>query len=101
MLLWGLLFERLLFGVSFSGGSFFWEVLFFGENNALGGGDQRLLRGVYVGHHERSGAAIFLTPDGVKRGTRAILAQAVIWFSALLCEEEGFFFLLWCSVPAS
>ena len=41
-----------------------------GGNNALGGGDQRLLRGVYVGHHERSGAAIFLTPDGVKRGTR-------------------------------
>ena len=24
----------------------------------------------YVGHHERPGAAIFLTPDGVKRGTR-------------------------------
>ena len=41
-----------------------------GENNALRGGDQRLLRGVCVGHHERSGAAIFLTPDGVKRGTR-------------------------------
>ena len=41
-----------------------------GENNALRGGDQRLLRGVYVGHHERFGAAIFLTPDGVKRGTR-------------------------------
>ena len=41
-----------------------------GENNALRGGDQRLLRGLYVGHHERSGAAIFLTPDGVKRGTR-------------------------------
>ena len=41
-----------------------------GENNALRGGDQRLLRGVYVGHHERSGTAIFLTPDGVKRGTR-------------------------------
>ena len=40
------------------------------HNNALRGGDQRLLRGVYVGHHERSGAAIFLTPDGVKRGTR-------------------------------
>ena len=29
-----------------------------------------MLRGVYEGHHERSGAAIFLTPDGVKRGTR-------------------------------
>ena len=41
-----------------------------GENNALRGGDQRLLRGVDVGHHERSGAAIFLTPDGVKRRTR-------------------------------
>ena len=41
-----------------------------GENNATGGGDQRMLRGVFVGHHERSGAAIFLTPDGVKRGTR-------------------------------
>ena len=41
-----------------------------GENNALQGGGQRLLRGVYVGHHERSGAAILLTPDGVKKGTR-------------------------------
>ena len=50
-----------------------------GENNALRGGDQRLLRGVYVGHHERSGAAIFLTPDGVKRGTR----------SARMMEHEG------------
>ena len=36
-----------------------------GENNALRGGDQKLLRGVHVGHHERSGAATFLTPDGV------------------------------------
>ena len=34
-----------------------------GENKAMRGGDQRMLRGVYVGHHERSGAAIFLTPD--------------------------------------
>ena len=41
-----------------------------GENNALRGGDQRMLRSVRVGHHERSGAAIFLTPDGVKRRTR-------------------------------
>ena len=29
-----------------------------------------MLRGVYVGHHERFGAAFFLTPDAVKRGTR-------------------------------
>ena len=41
-----------------------------GENNAMRGGDQRMLRGVYVGHDERSGAEIFLTPDGVKRETR-------------------------------
>ena len=41
-----------------------------GENNAMRGGDQRMLRGVYVGHHERASAAIFLTPGGVKRGTR-------------------------------
>ena len=41
-----------------------------GENNPLRSGDQRLLRGVFVGHHERPGVAIFLTPDGVKRGMR-------------------------------
>ena len=41
-----------------------------GENDAMRGGDQRMLRVVYVGHHERSGAAIFVTLDGVKRGTR-------------------------------
>ena len=41
-----------------------------GENDAMRGGDQRMLRGVFVGHQERAGPAIFLTPDGVKRGTR-------------------------------
>ena len=51
-----------------------------GENNAMPGGDQRMLRGVYVGHHERSGAAIFLTPDGVKRKTRiARMLEHEIW----------------------
>ena len=29
--------------------------------------DHRMLRGVFVRDHERSGAAIFLTPDGVKK----------------------------------
>ena len=38
-----------------------------GENIALRGGDRRMLRGVYVGHHERSGAAIIFSPGGVKR----------------------------------
>ena len=51
-----------------------------GENNAMRGGDSRMLRGIYVGHHERSGAAIFLTPDGVKRGTRiAIMSEHERW----------------------
>ena len=40
------------------------------KNNAMRGGDERMLRGVYVGHHERSGAAISHTPDGVKRRSR-------------------------------
>ena len=39
-----------------------------------------MLRGVYVGHHERSGAATFLTPDGVKRRTRiAIMLEHERW----------------------
>ena len=41
-----------------------------GENRAMRGGEQRMLRGVNVGRHERSGAAIFLAPDGVKRRRR-------------------------------
>ena len=41
-----------------------------GENNAMRGGDKGILRDVYAGEQERSGAAIFFTPDGVKRGTR-------------------------------
>ena len=50
------------------------------ENNALRGGDRRMLRGFYVGHHERSVAAIFLTPGGVKMGTRiAIMLEHERW----------------------
>ena len=29
----------------------------------------RMERGVYIGHHERTGATLLLTPDGVARGT--------------------------------
>ena len=50
-----------------------------GENCEMRG-DKRMLRGVHVGHRERSGAAIFLTPDGVKRGTRVARLDRV--FSA-------------------
>ena len=53
-----------------SSGGFFGEPVHFrpvGENRAMWGGDQRMLRGVLVGHHERSGAAIFLAQDAVKR----------------------------------
>ena len=41
-----------------------------GQKSALRGGDPRMVRGVQVGHHERSGAAVFLAPDGLKRRTR-------------------------------
>ena len=47
------------------------------ENNAMRGGEKRMLRGVYVGHHERSGAAVCLTPHGVNRGTR--IARMLAW----------------------
>ena len=51
-----------------------------GENNAMRGGDQRMLRGVHVGTHERSGATIFVTLHGVKRRTRiAIMSEHVRW----------------------
>ena len=40
-----------------------------GENNAMRGGDQRMLRDVHGGHHDRSGSAIFLTPVEMKRET--------------------------------
>ena len=36
------------------------------EHGAL----ERSWRGVYVGHQERTGSALFLTPSGVERGTR-------------------------------
>ena len=49
------------------------------ENNALRGGDQRLLREVFVGHHEGSDTAIFLTPDGVKRGNIARMMEHERW----------------------
>ena len=41
--------------------------------------EAKMLRGVCVGHHERSIAAIFLTPDSVKRGTKI----------ARMLEHEG------------
>ena len=30
--------------------------------------DSRMIQGVYVGNHERTGAALFLTPGGLRRG---------------------------------
>ena len=71
-----------------------------GENNAMRGGDQRMLRGVHVGHLERFGAAIFLTPDGVKWGTRIarlleherwdrVLSANVCWSSLAAGSTES------------
>ena len=47
-----------------------------GEKKIVRGGDQRMVRGVHVGHHERSGAAVFLMPDGVKRRSRVAIMLA-------------------------
>ena len=33
------------------------------------GGEARMNKGVYVGHHERTGAALLLTPEGMRRGS--------------------------------
>ena len=44
-----------------------------------------MMRGVYVGHHERTGAAIFLTPEGVQRGTRiARMLEQDPWDTSLV-----------------
>ena len=44
------------------------------------GGDQRMRRGVHVGHHGRSGAAVFLTLGGVERYSRiARMMKQVRW----------------------
>ena len=48
-------------------------------SDVVRGSDERMLCGVYVGHHERSGAAILLTPDGVKRGTIARMMEHERW----------------------
>ena len=31
-------------------------------------GQQKMKRGTFVGHHERTGASLFITPEGVERG---------------------------------
>ena len=70
-----------------------------GEINAMRGGDERMLRGVCVGHHERSGAAIFLMADGVKRGTRiARMLEHERWdrvFSVTCSGVPGHLWYLW------
>ena len=38
------------------------------QTTAIKGADDRMTRGVYLGHHERAGATLLLTPDGVRRG---------------------------------
>ena len=39
------------------------------QTKAIQGADDRMTRGVYIGHHERTGAVLLLTPEGVRRGT--------------------------------
>ena len=57
-----------------------------GENNALRGGDQRLLRGVYVGHHERSGAGWCEKRNAREMGSRV---QCNLCWSSLAIETRS------------
>ena len=44
----------------------------------------------YLGHHEGSGAALFLTPEGVMRGTRVIRQlEALRWDTEFLQTWQG------------
>ena len=48
----------------------FGEQCFFkrAQTKAIQGADERMTKGVYIGHHERTGATLLLTPEGVRRG---------------------------------
>ena len=49
-------------------------------------------RGVYVGHHERSGAGVFLTPEGVERGARiSRMTEADRWNQEFVTTSLGNF----------
>ena len=61
----------------------FGEVCFFKPtsttvNTRQKGADDRMKKGIFVGHHDRTGAVMMLTPDGLRRGiglTRAPPSQ--------------------------
>ena len=61
-----------------------------GDQAQVRGGDLLTYRGLCIGHHERTGAALFLTPDGAMRGTRVIrLPEALRWDTDFLQTCTG------------
>ena len=56
-----------------------------GERRAAGDAE-RMLEGIFVGHHERTGATLFLTSKGVLRGTRIQRRAEGQWDSAFIAS---------------
>ena len=59
-----------------------------GERRAAGDAE-RMLDGIFVGHHERTGAALFLTSKGVLRGMRIQRRAEGQWDSAFIASCRG------------
>ena len=58
------------------------------HKNAMG--EERMKEGTYVGHHERSGAALFLTPSGLQRGVGIHrLPESTRWDVAFVKQCKG------------
>ena len=51
------------------------------------GGEMRMRKGIYVGHHERTGATLLLTPEGMVRGTGIVRLPLAERFDDKFLEE--------------
>ena len=76
----------------------FGEVVFFRKAGpAPKGAADRMIRGVFVGHHERTGGQLMLTPAGLMRGVGIHqLPESQRWDLKFLRECKG---LPWDTVP--
>ena len=57
---------------------------------ALKGTEERMVQGVFVGHHERTGSTLLLSPEGLKRGTRIQrLPESERWNLSFIQSVKG------------
>ena len=60
------------------------------HTKVIQGSEARMARGVYIGHHERTGATLLLTPEGVSRGTGVVqLPSDQKWDPEFLATCKG------------